>query len=114
MAVSLKDAVDCYMQDTGQSSPGAASLRQSVLNRLARRFPGCDFKDISTRDLTHFLYGTDGVSAGKSASTVASYRSCLKGFFAYGFRMGWSDTPVVVFRPPGTSEKLLKLMMGLH
>lgn len=114
MTISLKDAVDCYMQAAGQTSAGAVSLRRSVLLRLVNRFPDHDFKDISTRDLAQFLYGPRGIAVGKSASTVASYRSCLKGFFSYGLRMSWSRTPVIVIRPLDASEQLLRLKMRLH
>ncbi|MEV6681701.1 hypothetical protein AB0N09_33235 [Streptomyces erythrochromogenes] len=114
MTVPLKDAVDLYMQAAGQTSAGAVSLRRSVLLRLVRRFPDHDFKDMSTRDVAQFLYGVHGIAEGKRASTVASYRSCLKAFFSYGLRMNWSSTPVVVIRPPDASEQLFRLKMGLH
>ncbi|MFF7183615.1 hypothetical protein [Streptomyces sp. NPDC008121] len=113
MAVSLKDAVDSYIQ-AGQSSAGAASLRRSVLIRLVQYFPGREFTGITARDLAQYLYGAGGIAAEKKASTAAGYRSCLKGF-AYRLGVGWSaDTPVIVMWPPRASEQLLTLKTGLH
>ncbi|MFF7183471.1 hypothetical protein [Streptomyces sp. NPDC008121] len=112
----LSDAVERYAGSLGCCPMEPA--RKSILLRLARRYPERAFSELTTRDIAQFLYGSrdcpGGIAAGKSASTVANYRSCLKKFFDYGLQMGWSRSPVIVMRPVGASEYLIRTRMGLH
>lgn len=111
MAISLKDAYNCYMGDASQAR--ASSFKRSILLRLVNRFPDREFRDISARDVAHFLYGAKGVALNKSPSTISSYRSCLKGFFAYGLKMNWIGAPIIIVRPIRAPENLFAIRMGL-
>ncbi|MFF7183603.1 hypothetical protein [Streptomyces sp. NPDC008121] len=110
----LSDAVDWYLGSLGF----CPDRQKSVLHKLARNFPGRRFADLTTRDVAQFLYGSrscpGGIAAGKSAAAVAGYRSCLRGFLDYGLKTGWSRTPVIVMRPVGMNEHLLRVRMELY
>ncbi|MER7959931.1 hypothetical protein [Streptomyces sp. NPDC096030] len=116
MNILLDDAVGWYIGALG-GCPTVPAQR-SILQRFARHYPGRTFSEISTRDIAQFLYGSadcpGGITAGKSTATVANYRSGLKKFFEYGLQAGWSRKPVIVMRPVGASEHLIRLRMGIR
>ncbi|WP_330241995.1 tyrosine-type recombinase/integrase [Streptomyces sp. NBC_00525] len=97
---TLHDAVHTYLDALRNEGAPHGTIKQyrSVLYRLTARYQGRQYGGIKTKDLAQFLYGPDGITTGKAASTGGAYRAALRSFFAYGHLMGWG--PVVVVPQP--------------
>lgn len=90
-APTLRRAIREYLTalDAGGVPPNTIANYQSVLRRLSRAFPGRQYRGMTERDLSAFLYGPGGILVGKAPGTGTVYRSALQGFFDYGRSMGW-------------------------
>lgn len=99
--LSLYDAVAQYLDALRRAGASDGTVKQyrSILFRLVRRYPNRRYKSIKVRDVDDFLYGPNGICPGKAPATQSSYRAALRGLFAHGNRLDWSNRPTVVPEP---------------